>query len=306
MNATAGEDAGSGHADVVLRELELICTKRLSGLLHGDYRGILPGSGSELADTRIYEPGDDVRRIDWAATARCGQTQLRTQIEDRELNCYLVADVSSSMDFGTRVTSKRRLAAAALAGFGFLAARGSNRVGGAVISGEDWQWVVPRTGRSALQSLLHSVLTASGAGTSDLAGGLERVGRLAKMRGLVVIVSDLVDVGEYKQPLGYLAMHHDVVVVEIIDEREKELVNVGFIEFVNPETGERQWVDTSNAALRQEFLHRRELQREEIRSTVTAAGAELLVLHTDSDWVAEIVTWLRWRKLCAGAPRGKS
>jgi len=128
-----GPDPSASDAEAVLAHLELTVTRRLSGLLSGDFRGLLPGTGSELADTRRYEPGDDVRRIDWAATARSASTQLRTTVEDRELTCYLVVDASRSMDFGTHQTSKRHLAAAAAASWGFLAARGANRVGGAVV-----------------------------------------------------------------------------------------------------------------------------------------------------------------------------
>ena len=116
----------------MLRRLQLVVHGRLDGLLQGDYRGLVPGHGSELGETRPYIPGDDVRRIDWAVTARTASTHVRETVADRELEVTLVVDQSASLEFGTARTTKRELAVAAAAAIGLLTARSGNRIGAMV------------------------------------------------------------------------------------------------------------------------------------------------------------------------------
>ena len=294
-------DPSADDAESVLASLELTVTRRLSGRLLGDYRGMLPGTGSELSDTRGYEPGDDVRRIDWAATARTGEVQLRQTIEDRELTCYLVGDASASLDFGTRSTSKRYVAAAALASWGFLAARGANRVGGGVASGS-WRWYPPTAGRQVTRALITDFLNHAGtSGRVDLAAALVATGRLARHRGLVTVVSDFAGPLDWDRALAALSVRHDVVAVEVSDPREQQLSDVGLVAFQDLETGRERWVDTSSAGVRGRYAHERARRRAEVHDAVRSAGAELVVLDTVGDWVDGIVEHLRRRRLAVAA-----
>lgn len=296
----------------ILRQLELTVTRRLAGLLHGDYQGVLPSTGSELADTQKYEPGDDVRRIDWAATARSQTVQMRTTLEDRELTVYVVVDATGSMDFGTVTTSKRYMGAAATAAFTFLAARGANRVGGAIFTGGQWKWFKPRSGRDAARSLVHAALTVSEEGAGDLADALQRTARSAVRRGLVVVISDFAGPLDWEQPLRSLSANHDLVVVEIVDPREQELVNAGVVTFENPETGNQYVVDTANKQLRDSYAQARVDHRIQIKDIFLSAMADHLVLATGGDvpnpqgkgfdaadgttWLDQFVVWLRLRR----------
>jgi uncharacterized protein (DUF58 family) len=287
-----------------LRGLELTVLRRLDGILQGDYRGLLPGHGFDPGEARQYMPGDDVRRIDWNVTARTAEPHVRETIADRELETTLVVDLSASMSFGTAREEKRDTALGAAAAVAFLVARGGNRIGGIVAAGDDAEWVRPRTGRAHLLGLLarlHAV--GRDVGATDLAGSLATAERVARRRGFVAVVSDLLDPGPWPKALRGLASHHDVLVVEVIDPREMELPDVGVITVTDPESGRRRLVDTSSVRLRGEYGDAARRQREDNRLHVQAAGADHLVLRTDRDWVGDLIRHVMLRR--AGQTTGR-
>ncbi|MCB1285890.1 MAG: DUF58 domain-containing protein, partial [Microthrixaceae bacterium] len=222
-------------------------TRRLDGILHGDHRGLVPGHGSEPGEARVYAPGDDVRRIDWTVTARTAQTHIRETIADRELETWIVADRSASLDFGTAEWEKRDLALAAAAGVGFLTARSGNRVG-AVISTADRAVTIPaRQGRKHLMSILQRVdASPRDATTTPIGLLLKQATAVARRRALVVVISDWLDEPEHwRHQLATLAVRHEVLAVEVIDPRELELPDVGVVTLHDTETGRLREVDTS-------------------------------------------------------------
>jgi uncharacterized protein (DUF58 family) len=289
----------TGPSSEVLRRLELTVTRRLDGLLQGDYRGLVPGHGSEAGETRPYAPGDDVRRIDWNVTARTIEPHIRQTIADRELETWVVADFSASLAFGTADCEKRDLALAAIAAVGYLTQRTGNRIGALVLEGEKAITVPARTGRAQLQALMHRALTAAKdehPGASDLKGALRRLAVATRRRGLVVVVSDFLAEGEWDQPLRSLSSHHEVLAVEIIDPRELELPDVGVLELVDPETGARREVHTGKAKTREKFAEAAAAQRAEIASRIREARADHLVLRTDRDWLNDLMRFVTWRR----------
>jgi uncharacterized protein (DUF58 family) len=280
-----------------LRSLELTVLRRLDGILQGDYRGLLPGHGFDAGEARVYQAGDDVRRIDWNVTARTAAPHVRDTIADRELETTLVVDMSASMSFGTAREEKRDTALAAAAALGFLVARGGNRIGGLVAGGETTDWMRPRTGRTHLMALLakfHSV--ERDAGSADLSTALAAAERVAKRRGFVAVVSDFLDSGPWPKALRGLASHHDVLAIEVLDPRELELPDVGIITMVDPETGRRRFVDTASGSLRGEYAEAAALQREDNRRQIRSTGADHLVLRTDRDWVADLIRHIVLRR----------
>jgi uncharacterized protein (DUF58 family) len=305
-----------------LRQLELAVTRKLDGLLQGDHQGLVPGGGTEPADGRVYAPGDDVRRMDWNLTARTGIPHVRTTIADRELETWLVVDGSASLDFGTAACEKRDLALAAAAAFAFLTVRDGNRVaaslfgpdpggsgvspgmpGGSGVSpgmpggsGVSPGMIVrPRSGRAAALALLHRLeqrgRAADGPSTT-LAEALRRIRLTAKRRGLVVLITDLIDQSPWQRELRALALRHEVVVVETRDPRESILPAVGLLMLVDPETGRRLEVQTSNAAVRARFAEAAAARYAQNARQVQAAGASHLVLSTDRDWLFDIVRFV--------------
>jgi uncharacterized protein (DUF58 family) len=280
-----------------LRTIELEVLHRLDGILQGDYLGLIPGHGTELGEARPYQPGDDVRRIDWSVTARTNEPHVRDTVADRELETTIVIDLSGSMAFGTVEHEKRDLAVAAAGAVGLLASRGGNRTGAILLEGEDRTRFPARSGRRHLQGILFRMMESDrGAGATDLGAGLRETDRVARRRGLVVVISDFLDAGEWQRPLAVLSRRHDTLCIEVLDPRELELPNMGSITLVDPETGRKRWADTGSASLRERFRRAAGEQRSDIGRRIRAAGANHLALRTDRDWVADLVHHIAGRR----------
>ncbi|GIJ52571.1 DUF58 domain-containing protein [Virgisporangium aurantiacum] len=278
-----------------LRRLELVITRRLDGLLQGQHLGLLPGPGSEPAGSREYRPGEDeVRRMDWAVTARTTVPHVRTVDADRELTTWVLVDGTASMDFGTADQEKRDLAVSAVAAVGFLTAGHGNRIGGFVAGRDRLRRYPARTGRIHLLGMLRSLvdLPRQPEGPApELKDAIESMARLAARRGLVVIVSDFLDDGEsadWVQPLRRLAARHQVLAVEVLDPRELELPDVGLLTLVDPETGRKREVATTRK-VRERYAAAAEEQRLATAAAIRRAGAAHLRLRTDRDWVLDLV-----------------
>ena len=288
-----------GPTAEVLRRLELSVTRRLDGMLQGDYRGLVPGHGSELGETRQYRAGDDVRRIDWNVTARMLDPHVRETIADRELETWALVDLTASLGFGTADCEKRDLAVAAVAALGFLTQRTGNRMGAVTIEGDRMDTIPARTGRTNLQALLHRVVKAAqhpAEGSADLALGLRRMGSTMQRRGLAVVVSDFLSPPGWELPLRGLAGRHETLAIEIIDPRELELPDLGVIDLVDPESGQVFEVQTSDRDVRERFAAAAAEQRAQVAAAIRRAGADHLVLRTDRDWLLDLVRFVAWRR----------
>ena len=287
-----------------LRRLELAITRRLDGLLHGDHRGLVPAHGSEVGEARVYAEGDDVRRIDWNVTARMLDPHVRETIAERELETWLVVDLSASLEFGTASCTKRDLAVAASAAVGFLTARGGNRVGALIVRGASIEAWPARGGRGHLRALIRRLATApaeSGGGATDLEPAIRRLLSPAHRRGLAVVVSDFLGrdprmPAPWQDTLRAAASRHDVLAVELIDPRELELPDVGLLALIDPETGARRHVQTSNRRIRESYATAARAQREAIARALRSSGVDHLVLRTDHDWLLELVRFVASRR----------
>jgi uncharacterized protein (DUF58 family) len=301
---------GDRPAEEILRRLTLDVTRKLDGMLHGDFMGLVPGRGSELGETRAYEPGDDVRRIDWNVTARMQAPYIRETIADRELEAWMLIDRSARLDFGTASCEKRDLVLAASAGVGLLTGRGGNRVGAMVLRGDEITTVPPRHGRTHLLGILDRVITSpreDGTGPSDLGAGLKRIGAVAPRRGLVVVISDFLgDPDAWRTQLGTVALRHSVLCIEVVDPRELELPPVGLLQFVDPGTGATREVNTDDARTRARYAEAAARQREGIASAIRSAGADHLVLRTDGDWLLDLARHVTRRRRRAEAMATKA
>jgi uncharacterized protein (DUF58 family) len=298
------------RADAVLRQLELTVTRRLDGLLQGDFQGLVPGAGSEAGDGRVYRAGDDVRRMDWNLTARTTVPHVRQTIIDRELETWLLVDGSASLDFGTADCEKRDLALFAASAVGFLTARQGNRLGTMLATPTGTITRPPRSGRAPLLARLHELAsyrapesTAVDAPPADLAASMDGLRRVARRRGLVVVVSDFLEPRDWERPFRGLASMHDVLAVEVVDPRELELPSVGLLMLVDPETGRRVEVQTRSAKLRARFAAAATNQRSAIAGAIRRAGVDHVQLRTDRDWLRDIVRFVvSRRRRRAGRP----
>jgi uncharacterized protein (DUF58 family) len=193
-----------------LRKLELTVRRKLDGVLHGDHLGLIPGPGSEPGEARIYQPGDDVRRMDWSVTARTTHPHVRQMIADRELETWLVVDMSASLDFGTTGCEKRDLAVAAAASIAFLNSGGGNRLGAIIANGETTRRVPALSGRIHEQELLRAIATTPSAPLGvrgDLAVAIDALRRPERRRGMAVIISDFLGPINWMRPLRAISGH---------------------------------------------------------------------------------------------------
>jgi uncharacterized protein (DUF58 family) len=284
----------AGRAEPILGKLQLLVTRKLDGLLQGDYLGLLPGPGTEPGESREYRAGDDVRRMDWPVTARTTVPHVRQTVADRELETWLAVDLSASLDFGTASCLKRDLAVAAAAAISHLTVRGGNRIGAVVGTGDRVTRLPARPGRKDAQGLVRSIAkTAVRPGRADLGALIDALVRPPRRRGLSVVISDfLVPPAEWERPLRKLGVRHDLLAVEIVDPRELELGDAGVMEFVDPESGRLHEVHTGDPALREKYAAGAAAQRSAIASAIRGAGAAHLRLRTDRDWLLDIVRFV--------------
>ena len=282
----------------LLRSLEFAINRRLDGRLHGQHQGITPGHGSEPGESRLYQPGDDVRRIDWNVTARTRELHVRDQIADHDLEAWLVVDVSAAMHFGTQHSTKAQIALAAAATVGFLTARNQNRLGAVLIAGPHLRVTPPRLGRDNVRAILQAVADCpdtEGLGRADLPDALRRVGALSKRRGFICIISDFAGV-EWSSAMSALAMRHDVLAIGIVDPREFDVPPIGLVTFSDPSTGATREVMVTHAVQRR-FADRATEVGAQREQTVRASGGDWLQLSTDGDWLSEIAAHVRRRRL---------
>ena len=295
---TPVDGAATATIEQTLRRLELTVTRKLDGLLHGDHQGLVPGAGTEAGDGRLYQPGDDVRRIDWNLTARSNAVHVRDTIAERELETWFAVDCSASLDYGTAHWEKRDLALAVVAAFGFLAARGGNRTGAVLVDGDRADVVPPRAGREQVLALLARLerRPRSAGGETSMAAALRRLRLLARRRGLAVVVSDLLDPSPWPAELRALTARAEVVVAHVTDPREDDIPPVGLLTLVDPETGRRHEVQTASRRFRRRYAeaaaHRRRTARDRVRSN----GAAYLAVATDRDWMQDVVAFVAARR----------
>jgi uncharacterized protein (DUF58 family) len=282
--------------DALLRALDVTIGRRVEGLLAGDYRSVLLGPGTELAQIRPYAPGDDPRQLDWNVTARTGQAHVRVQLAERVMVTWLVLDTSPSMQFGTADRRKADVAEGVALAVGHVATRRGNRLGIVTFGGADPRSEPPRQGRGGLIGLLRTLRVDEvdgPSGATSLGEAFLRTGALARQRSLVVVVSDFRGPFDWRSPLLQLAGRHDVIAVEVRDPREQELSNVGLLWLVDPETGRQLRVDTRSRRLRERFAAAASAERAQVKQIFTSVGARHVFLSTEGDWLRPLVTFLR-------------
>jgi uncharacterized protein (DUF58 family) len=288
----AGRQGPGPIPGALVEALDLAFVRRAGGVSAGEHRGAGVGSGTELAQLRPYQPGDDVRQLDPSATARTGIPHVRQQVPERMLTTWMALDVSPSMAFGTADRLKSDVAEGVVDVLGALAVRRGGRVALLTYGGPRTQIVPPRGGRGArigLRRALGEGVAADGVSGEPLASALARLGRLARLRSLVVLVSDFAGpTAEWARPLAAMGGRHTVLAVEIRDPREAELPSVGRLAMVDPETGALVSVDTRDSNLRRRFAQAAREGRAEVAEALRRAGAEHVVLSTAGAWARQL------------------
>ncbi len=286
-------------AEHMLRRLEWTVIRRLDGLLQGDYRTLLRGSGLDLADLREYQHHDDVRHIDWNVTARLQVPHVRVFTEDREMAAWFLLDLSASVDFGSSEQRKRHVSAEFVAVIARLLTRHGNRVG-ALLYGSGVDTVLPaRGGRVHVLELLHHMQRRP-PGRESGGTRLDELLRSAlgtiRRRSTVFVVSDFISAPGWEKPLGELALHHDVLAVRLLDPMELDLPDLGLMPIRDAETGEQLLVDTHDTAFRKRFARLAAQREAELRQAFARAGVDTLELSTGDDLVQAVLRFADLRK----------
>jgi uncharacterized protein (DUF58 family) len=233
-----------------IRRIQIRTRTILDSGIGGAYHAVFKGRGIEFAEVREYQPGDDVRTIDWNVTARLGAPYVKKFVEERDLTLLLLVDVSGSLGFGSRFLLKRDYAAELSAVLAFSAVMNHARVGAVLFSDRIEGYVPPARGRDHALRIVRDLLALEpqGRGT-DIAGALRFTQGVMRRRGIVAVVSDFQDRG-WERALGILRRRHDVIALHLHDPRESEVPPVGLVALLDPETGRRMVVDTSDPAVR--------------------------------------------------------
>ena len=291
-------EIGDAKLSAALRTLELTVKRKLDGVLQGNHLGLIPGPGSEPGESRLYQPGDDVRRMDWSVTARTTHPHVRQMIADRELETWMVVDMSASLDFGTAGCEKRDLAVAAAAAITYLNSGGGNRLGAVIANGQSIVRVPARSGRQHEQTLLRAIATSPRAPLGvrgDLAAAIDALRRPERRRGMAVVISDFLGPINWMRPLRAIAARHEVLGVEVLDPRDIELPDVGDVILQDTESGVTREF-TIDEQLRDDFARAAAAHREEVARTLRRCGAPLMTLRTDRDWISDIVRFVASRR----------
>ena len=289
----------------VLRRLEWRVIRRLDGRLQGDYRTVFRGTGIDIADLREYEPGDDVRHVDWNVTARMDSPYVREYLEDREVTAWLLLDCSASMGFGPVQRRKHVVLTEVAVTVAQLLSRGGNRVGAVLFDTRVEQTIPPAHGRKQVLRILSRLMQSptgepaaqtrgkvegdAPQGVTDLAVALRAALGIARRRSLVVVVSDFITKPGWERPLGQLSRRHDVVAIQVLDPREFELPAAGMIYVEDAETGEQIFLDTDDAEFQQRLRAAADERQAALAAGARLAATDLFTVSTDDDLVRALL-----------------
>jgi uncharacterized protein (DUF58 family) len=283
----------------ILQRLDWQVIRRLDGLLQGDYRSLFYGYGVDFADLREYQPGDDIRYIDWNVTARMNTPYIRQYVEDREITAWFLLDLSPSMDFGTVQSLKRTVLIDFVTTLARLLTRHGNRVG-AMFYGSRVERTIPaRGGRIQVLRLVNDLLKQPRlpkAPFTNLTPLLEAGLHSIKKRSLIFIISDFISSPGWERPLNLLNQRHEVLAIRLWDPREVELPDIGPIIMEDAETGEQLYVDTHDRRFRARFEEAARRREAALNQAFKRAGVDALSLSTEEDLVRAIVRFAMLRR----------
>ncbi len=268
-----------------IRRLELRTRRLVDSMFAGSYHSVFKGRGMNFEEVREYNPGDEIRSIDWNVTARMNAPFVKKFTEERELTVMLVVDVSGSEDFGSVNSSKRELAAEVASILAFSAIQNNDKVGLLLFSDEVELFIHPKKGRMHTLRLIREMLyfQPRRRGT-NLAAALEYLNKVVTRRAVVFLISDFLDEG-YARPLAVAARRHDLVAIPVVDPGEEDLPDVGLVTFEDPETGEQIEINTSSRALRGAYLALEEKRKRGIEQELRKLGIDMIPLRTNEDYL---------------------
>lgn len=280
-----------------IRRIELRTRRMVNDSFAGEYHSIFKGRGMEFDEVRLYQPGDEIRTIDWNVTARTGNAYIKRYVEERELTVMLVVDMSASEDFGSVNRFKRELAAEITAVLSFAATTNNDKVGLLIFTDQIELFIPPRKGRKHVLRLVRELLAfePKGQGT-DIKLALDTVNQILKRKSILFLVSDfLADTEGYRKELSMTNKRHDVIAVDLSDPMETGIANVGLVAMEDPETGQIAWVDTADKQWRQTFHNRLDQQEEQKKRAFIQTGVDRIDIQTNEDYTVPLTNFFHQR-----------
>ena len=279
-----------------IRRLQIRARRAVEDLVGGEYHSVFKGMGLAFEEVRAYQPGDDIRTIDWNVTARMGHPFIKRYIEERELTVMLLIDCSGSHQFGTQVQQKREVIAELAAVLAFSAVSNNDKVGLIACTDRVERFVPPRKGSRHALRLIRDVLFFQPAHrATSLREGLDYLNRILHRRAIVFLLSDFLDRG-FERTLKRTARYHDLIAIRIIDPREEELPDVGLLELEDAETGERLLLDTKSRRMRDAFVQAARRRRDALVQLVHSSRADLIEVSTDGGHLEALIRFFRLRE----------
>ena len=278
-----------------VRRIEIRARRLVDHLFSGEYHSIFRGRGLEFSEVREYQPGDDVRIIDWNVTARMGTPYVKKFVEERELTVLLAVDVSASEAFGTAPQTKAEVAVEMAALLALAAVRNNDRVGLIAFSDQIERFVPPQKGSQHVLRLIRELLYLHPEHhATDITSAVQFVSRIARRRSVVFLISDFL-AGDYEAALRVAARRHDIIAVSLTDPRETDLPDAGLLELEDPETGQRVVVDSGDAGARRRYAEAAERRSEERRRLLGTVGVDEVPVLTDRPYVQSLMAFFQAR-----------
>lgn len=278
-----------------LRKIEITTRRVVNETLAGQYHSVFKGRGMTFEEVRLYQPGDDIRSIDWNVTARMNDAYVKVFAEERELTVMLLVDLSASQDFGSRAKTKGEVAAEIAALLAFSAISNNDRVGLILFTDRVERFVPPKKGRKHVMRLITEILNFRPEGRrTDLNIGLQHLMRVNKRRSVAFLLSDFIADG-YEESLRIAARRHDLIPIALRDPLEEALPPAGIVLVEDPETGERARIDFSSPRVRAHFFRLVTARRQERARLFRKLSMDFVELKADEEYLKPLVTFFRAR-----------
>ena len=279
-----------------IRYIEIFTSKAVNDILAGEYHSVFKGQGMEFNEVREYQPGDEVRSIDWNVTARMGHPYVKRFVEERELTVMFLVDLSASGAFGSSDKLKNEVAAELCALLAFSAIKNNDKVSLIVFTDEIELFVPPGKGTTHVLRLIRELLNFKPRqARTNIAEAIEYLGKVTRKRSVVFLVSDFLE-SDFEKPLRVISRKHDVIAVSITDPREVKMPNVGLVELEDAETGELIQIDTGSAAFRRQYEAIGAERTGGLNELFRSMGVDLIEVFTDRDYVRDLVKFFRTRE----------
>lgn len=279
-----------------IRYIQIYTTKVVNDVLAGEYESVFKGRGMEFDEVREYQPGDDVRSIDWNVTARAGKPFIKKFREERELTVIFLVDLSASGSFGTMKQTKNELAAEICALLAFAAIKNNDKVGLIAFTDQVEQFIPPGKGARHVLRVIREILTFRPSRTgTDIARALDYLGRIQARRAVVFLISDF-QAESFEKPLRVLARRHDLIAVSLADARESKLPGIGPVELEDAETGELVLIDAASAEIRKRYEALSLARAGELAEMLRAMGIDQIQIETGKPYVRDMTAFFRTRE----------